>query len=314
MSEDNMKTTLFLSILLINIFANLNAQSNKNQIAVLNLEAVGISEMESVTLSDRLRSELIKHDVFTVIERNAMETILEEQGFQQSGCTSDECAVEIGKLLNINQICAGSVGKVGSLYTISLRLIDVQSGEILLTANEDCRCPVEEVLTGSMKKIAEKLVESINDGSSGRLGLVKQKSNGKAFLRSLVFPGWGQVYQQKKVQKWLYPVLFFGSLGVCYYTIQEYNIVVDEYEHIRQEYIQAYTLSNINRYKGEMNIAYDDLESKEQLRNTMLAITGSIYLWNLLDIFLLPPRYQGKVQISSSGRGVNLTAAFPLGF
>ena len=108
-----------------------------NQIAVLNLEAVGVSESESITLSDRLRSEIVSVGSFTVIERAKMNTILKEQGFQNSGCTTDECAVEIGKLLNIHVVTAGSIGQVGSMYTISLRMIDVESGEILLTVNEE---------------------------------------------------------------------------------------------------------------------------------------------------------------------------------
>ena len=110
--------SLFINILLI-CFAN--GQSSLDRIAILNLDAVSISNAESTTLTDRLRSEMVNSGAFTVIERSEMDEILKEQGFQQAGCTSDECAVEIGKLLNINSICAGSVGKIGSLYTVTLR-------------------------------------------------------------------------------------------------------------------------------------------------------------------------------------------------
>jgi len=146
---------VLVNILLVQIVI---CQSSLDRIAILNLDAVSISNSESITLTDRLRSELVNSGSFTVIERSEMDEILKEQGFQQAGCTSDECAVEIGKLLNINTICAGSVGKIGSLYTVTLRMIDVETGQILTTVTEDCQCPIEQVLTTSMKNISRKLI------------------------------------------------------------------------------------------------------------------------------------------------------------
>jgi len=130
---------------------------NKLQIAVLNLETLGLEETTAIALSERLRSELVATGAYRVIERNQMNTILREQGFQQSGCTSDACAVEIGKILNINRICAGSVARVGSIFTVSLRLIDVSTGEIVISVTEDCDCPIETLLTETMKKLALQL-------------------------------------------------------------------------------------------------------------------------------------------------------------
>ena len=149
---------VFIFVLLLFIpIQILRAESGENQIAVLDLDPIGVTRSESQTLTDRLRSELVATGAFTVIERAEMDEILKEQGFQQTGCTSDACAVEIGKLLNVRRIVAGSIGKIGSVYTISLRVIDVETGVILATYTEDCTCPLEKVLTISMKKIAQKM-------------------------------------------------------------------------------------------------------------------------------------------------------------
>jgi TolB-like protein len=166
-------------ILLINIsfILNLNAQV-KQRIAVLNLESVGVSKTESVTLTDRLRSELVKTGSFTIIERSEMDDILQEQGFQLTGCTTDECVVEAGKLLNVSHICAGSIGKVGALYTVSVRLIDVETGEILKIVTEDSHGSIENVLTSSMRNVALKL--------SGRIasGGVLTEGSGDIYLKT----------------------------------------------------------------------------------------------------------------------------------
>ncbi|MDP8288062.1 MAG: CsgG/HfaB family protein, partial [Candidatus Electryonea clarkiae] len=92
---------------------------------------------------------------FRVIERNNMEDILTEQGFQFSGCTSDECAVEVGQLLGVQQMIAGSISKLGELHTVSLRLIDVETGEVLDMQSARCRCSIEEVAETSLADAAQ---------------------------------------------------------------------------------------------------------------------------------------------------------------
>ena len=84
--------------------------------AVTEFEVKGISQSEASSLTDRLRSELFKFGTFQIIERGLMEEILSEQGFQQTGCVSDECVVEVGKLIGVQQIIGGSISKVGKIF------------------------------------------------------------------------------------------------------------------------------------------------------------------------------------------------------
>ncbi|GAH71528.1 unnamed protein product, partial [marine sediment metagenome] len=114
--------------------------------AVLDLEGRGISPIEAVSLTDRLRSELVKTETVAVIERGQMEQILSEQDFQLLGCTSDECAVEVGQLLSVTNMIAGSIGRVGSIYTLDVRIISVETGEITSSITRDYRGEVEGLL------------------------------------------------------------------------------------------------------------------------------------------------------------------------
>ena len=109
-----------------------------------------------------------------------------------TGCTSSECAVEAGKLLSANQICAGSIGKVGSLFTVSVRLIDVESGQIIKNVTEDCQCPIEQVLTTSIRKVAMKLSGkySINPAMMGPTVLTG--GSGDVYVKSS--PGGADIY------------------------------------------------------------------------------------------------------------------------
>jgi TolB-like protein len=132
------------------------AQDNTS-IAVINLNAEGISKSEASTISARLRTDLFNTDKFVVLERNKMDEILKEQGFQLSECTTNECVVEVGKLIGVEQIVAGNIGKIGEIITISIRLIDVETGALLRTATEDCECAMETVITKSVRNVAQTL-------------------------------------------------------------------------------------------------------------------------------------------------------------
>jgi hypothetical protein len=129
----------------------------QENIAVLDLDPTGISQTDEQFLSDRLRTELFETGSFQVVERQKMNSILKEPGFQNVGCTSVECAVEIGQLLNVQKMVAGSIGKIEDIYSISLRLINVQTGAIMKTAIRDYKGKLSSVLTEVIPAVAKDL-------------------------------------------------------------------------------------------------------------------------------------------------------------
>lgn len=118
----------------------------QESIAVLNLEGTGISQSEAAGLTDRFRTDLVRTNLVTVVERGQMESILAEQDFQLTGCTSEECAVEIGQLLGVTSMVAGTIGKIGSTYIIDIRMIDVKTGQIRMSLKKDYRGEVDGLI------------------------------------------------------------------------------------------------------------------------------------------------------------------------
>ena len=129
----------------------------KMAIALLDLDANNVEESEARTLTDRLRIEIFNAGIFDVMERDKMNNILTEMQFQLSGCTSDECAVEIGRMIGVSKMIAGSVGKVGEYYTVTARIIDVETGKIEKTATEDIQGAIGMVLTRAVPSLALKI-------------------------------------------------------------------------------------------------------------------------------------------------------------
>jgi len=138
-------------------------------LAVLDFEGRNVSIGEALTLTDRFRNEIIKTNKYIVVERAAMDEVLKEQGFQQTGCTSNECAVEVGALLGVQQMIIGSIGKVGDIFTVSVRIIDIQTGKILNMTDYDIRGDISEMLIRGMREAAINLTKIKESLSTNRL-------------------------------------------------------------------------------------------------------------------------------------------------
>ena len=140
---------LFCSLIVFASLIPLNAQvtEGKQTVAVLEFEGRGISQLESKTLTDRLMSEMVNTDAVIMVERNQMDEILNEQGFQQSGCTSSECAAEVGALLGVQNMVSGSFGKLGNSYTIDAKMFSVETGATIRTVSKTYKGAVDNLLT-----------------------------------------------------------------------------------------------------------------------------------------------------------------------
>ena len=141
---------VFIIVLITIVYA-------QTPVAVMDFRANSLSKGEVKALTDRLRNELFSYKQFDLMERAYMEEILDEQGFQLSGCTSDECVVEAGKLIGVQQIIGGSVSQVGKTFTVAARIISIETGKIVKTASYDFTGEIDNLLKEGMKHIAAQL-------------------------------------------------------------------------------------------------------------------------------------------------------------
>lgn len=101
-------------------------------VAVLDLESRGASALEAAGLTERLREEILKTGRFTIADRSNIDAALNELALQQTGCTSQECAVRVGRFLGVRKIVVGRVIKYNSQrWQISAQMIDVETTETL---------------------------------------------------------------------------------------------------------------------------------------------------------------------------------------
>ena len=167
--------TLILSLLLTvsgQFPANITwAQNKVYTIAVLNFDANGVSVTEAKGLSDILRhriSSIIesqdyksdqKKDQYKIVERADMDKVLEQFEIQNTGCVSDSCAIEFGKMLQVDRIVIGRISLIGRTYSVTSRIIDVESAVQVSSSNRQHRGSVDDLMQSVMPQVAGDLLK-----------------------------------------------------------------------------------------------------------------------------------------------------------
>jgi TonB family protein len=128
----------------------------KTTIAVFEFENNGLELFEVRQLSTRLESELVKLGKYNVVERTKIDEILKEQKLQMSGCV-EECLIDVGKMLGAKQVIIGSVGRLDNIYTITAKLVDATSGQMLKTSDFDTNDGIGKLATIGLQQIAFEL-------------------------------------------------------------------------------------------------------------------------------------------------------------
>jgi hypothetical protein len=84
-----------------------------------------------------------------------MEKVLAEQAFQQTGCTSQECAVKLGRLLNVQLMIVGEFGKLMGDSFATVRVVNVESGEIVYA--DKAKGNTSDQLEAALRSVARRV-------------------------------------------------------------------------------------------------------------------------------------------------------------
>ncbi len=138
------------------------ATFEKILVAVLDFEGKNIETSDAEIITDFIRQSLITSGYFKVLERGMINELLTEVNLQQSGCTSSECAVQIGKILAVKKMIVGNVSKLGKKFFINLRMVDVETSQIDFATSVGAEVPIEQLPEYAEELIAN-VVESLKE-------------------------------------------------------------------------------------------------------------------------------------------------------
>lgn len=97
------------------------------RLAVMDLEVNGGDKDLGRAISDMIRNRINGATNVTVIERRQWTQLINEQNVQFSDRIDQATAGRLGKGLGVKKMVFGSVSKLGSTYTINVRIVDVET-------------------------------------------------------------------------------------------------------------------------------------------------------------------------------------------
>ena len=248
------------------------AAAEKMQVAVLDLKADGVPVKTARTVSNIIRSELVDAGKFTVVERTQMDVILKEQGFQMTGCTDNECAIQIGKMISASKMLVGEVSPIGRSIIITVRIVDVERGVSQFSAKEKSHS--ENELDATVEKLTRKLVAKIEEGQK-RPGIGYDISKSGYYLRGLV-PGWAQVYSGYRGKGYVFMGVFLVS-GIA--------ATVARFDYVNKK--NDYNDLGIGTTQDEYRAKYDDYDKAATLSNITIGLFLVQYVVNFADLFFI---------------------------
>ena len=286
---------IFLLTLMTSVLFStaLNAES-RERIALLEFSANNTSKSYAKIVRNQIEVSLYKTNAFDIIEREKINLILKEQGFQMSGCTDTVCAVKIGKLLSVDYVIIGSINRMGQ-FIITVKFIDIHQGVVKLADSE--RAATEYEVHTAINSIAKRSAKKITGSIEGKIiakgkEKVKEKAEPtrkpgveeppepvelsmktKYYLRSIV-PGWGQFYAGKRTKGYVFLSSFIAAGAFMGYAIYDFNIKRGEYEDMKSE------------TGSEFDEKHKASEDAAAIANISVLIFAAVYIANWVDVLL----------------------------
>ena len=276
----------------------------KVTVAIMDFDPRGISQLEAQTLTDRFATEVDATGKAILVDRRQMMEVMEEQGYDEAGCTSEECAAEVGALLGVKFMINGAIGKLGDTYTIDAKMFEVATGAAAKTKNATYNGPVDgliteiEILAWEMMGVkAPRSLLQKRKGTITQEALPAPKTPLAAAVRSAIIPGWGQLYTSNALdneplsrQKALY--FFAGEMGagaIAYLLYSNMNASNDDTRKFHTDYLAATDSDQIRSLKTKSDNASSDAESSKNQLSILMYLLGAVHAYNIVDAYMNGP-------------------------
>jgi TolB-like protein len=121
----------------------------QTKIAVLNFSSKW-QELSSYVI-DELNNAIVRNGSLTVVDRQQLDLLRQEQNFQMSGDVDDKSAQSIGKFLGAQSVLSGTFTVIGTTNRFRIRIIAVETGVVQYSNSLDIKS--DSILTALMSKV-----------------------------------------------------------------------------------------------------------------------------------------------------------------
>jgi len=272
-----------------------SATDNKMTVAILDFEPRGISTLEAQTLTDRFATEINNTGKVVLVDRNSMREVMQEQGYTEVECSSEECAAEVGAMLGVQFMINGAIGKLGDTYTIDAKMFEVATGAAAKTKNTTYTGLVDGLIT-EIEILAWEMMgltppDEVMQKRQGWEPTVAKagKTRFGALMRSTLLPGLGQFYSDRNSWGWIW----LGSeIAVSALAYSQYSKYQTSHDNFNQFYNQYHVSSNpIEKqdFRMQAEANHQELSTANEEMTMMLYALGGIWVANMIHAYMTGP-------------------------
>ncbi len=227
----------------------------KAKIAVAPFANLGPTALEKKlgqVVSELLVTRLSGNPDIIIIERGQIEQVLEELKLSMLGLTESDNAEKVGKLLGAEAMIVGSVAEIGDKFAVTARHVNVGTGKVAFA--KEVQVPQAGTIALSSKYVVT-------------------RTRGDALFRSLLVPGWGQLYNQQDVKGYAFTGVTLGLIGGGVFLRMASQGTYDN------EYMNATNPDDATKF-------HDQATSEREQSNLLFAIAGGVWVVNILDAYI----------------------------
>ena len=108
----------------------------KPRVAVLGFQLIDVSEVHAKFLENKVRNLLVNSELFQVMTRSQLESLLEEQALGQTLLQASKAA-KAGKLTGVEFVVTGEILFAGGAFQTTLEMINAETGQIVSSKTSD---------------------------------------------------------------------------------------------------------------------------------------------------------------------------------
>lgn len=200
-----------------------------------------------------------------------------------------------GNLIKINSTPSGAIVHLKGLYSIVGRTPFVVPYPI------EGHYKIKAVKEGYESETT--YIDILGDKESQILIRLSPKSRFKSAVRSLAFPGWGQIYSGDKVRGVIISTIQI-ALGIrTLFAINDYNDSKDALNRALAQFERNKDEDSFQNVQEKLIQAQNDFD----FRKTMFIVTAGFWIYNVIDSIVFFSSPEGKIELKTSGQTNNLT-------
>ena len=219
----------------------------------------------------------IKNSDYSVVKKTELEKYITKTALSQTDTLSDSTLIESGKLMSAKYVVAGTLtNKANKLFHYA-KVIDTETGEIVSSAS----------LETQSKNLHSIYLDTL--GSKTLMSAIVYKS--------LVLPGWGQIYAGSTLRGSIYSALFAGSLGATIWSIIDVNKKDNELDTYKDYDPSTVTVGETpQQWTAKANAAVEDKNSAATRTNILIGVTAAVWTANVVDAIILGNKQSNEIK------------------